>query len=267
MSVKLPSPLGGGPPVEIPLKMAPLERVIAQVQFTQIIDIDNPVLIGPFQNIIRSEYPHLNIANEQVIQIQQGPMGQSVTPRQRPVYSFHDAERNWRITLTSESVALDVKKYTSRNDFLNRWTEILEAAEKQFSPYVVGMGMRYIDRIKNPEFSKVNDLIQKDYLGPLFPKFANQVEHMISETVLRAEEGKLLLRLGKLPRGGTFDPNVLEPIDSESFIVDIDVSQGIQMKFELVELDKMFRKYAERAYTVFRDIVTDEFDRVYSGSV
>jgi uncharacterized protein (TIGR04255 family) len=267
MSVTLPSPLGGKPPVEIPLAKAPLERVIAQVQFTQIIDIDNPLLIGPFQNIVRHQFPYLNIGNEQVIQIQQGPMGQTMTPRQRPVYAFHDAERNWRITLTSESVALDVNKYTSRNDFLKRWSQILEAVGTQFSPYVVGLGMRYIDRIRGSEFVRVKELIKEVYLGPLFPKFVDQVQHMISETVLRAEEGNLLLRLGKLPSGGTFDPNVLEPVNGESFIVDIDVSQGVQMKFEQPELDAMFRKYAERAYTMFRDIVTEEFDRVYGGSI
>lgn len=266
MSVTLPSPLGGKSPVEIPLAKAPLERVIAQVQFSHIIDIDNAGSIGPFQNIIRGEYPHLNIAAEQIIQIQQGPMGQSMTPKQRPVYTFHDVHRNWRITLTSESLALDVKKYTSRHDFLKRWSEVLKALGAQFSPFVVGLGMRYIDRIKDSEFARVNDLIKEVYLGPLFPKFVDQVQHMISETVLRAEEGNLLLRLGKLPSGGTFDPNVLEPVNGESFIVDIDVSQGIQMKFEQPEIDAKFRKFAERAYTMFRDIVTEEFDRVYGGS-
>jgi uncharacterized protein (TIGR04255 family) len=192
-------------------------------------------------------------------------MGQMMAPMQRPVYSFYDVTRNWRITLTSESVALDVKKYSSRDDFLKRWSKILLAIAGQFNPFVVGMGMRYIDHIKAPEFARVKELIKEVYLGPLFPRFDDQVQHMISETVLKAEEGNLLLRLGKLPSGGTFDPNVLEPAEGESFIVDIDVSLGIQMKFEQTELDVKFRKFAERAYAMFRDIVTAEFDHVYGG--
>lgn len=253
--------------MEIPLAKAPLERVIAQVQFSRIIKINDQLSIGGFQDNIRNEYPHLDIVNEQILQVQIGPMGQSMAPMQRPVYVFHDMYRNWRITLTSESVALDVKKYTSRNDFLERWSKILETVGAQFSPHVVGLGMRYIDRIKDAEFTRVKELIKEVYLGPLFPKFVDQVQHMISETVLRAEEGNLMLRLGKLPSGGTFDPNVLEPVNGESFIVDIDVSKGIQMQFDQPELDVKFKKFAERAYTMFRDIVTDEFDRVYGGSI
>jgi uncharacterized protein (TIGR04255 family) len=72
--------------------------------------------------------------------------------------------------------------------------------------------------------------------------------------------------LGKLPKGGTVDPNVLEPIKSESFIIDIDVSSANQIEFDSVELHLIFRKFAERAYSIFRTVVTDEFDKVYSGA-
>lgn len=262
MTLQLPKPLGGPPPIEIHLAKAPLERVIAQVQFAPIVIIDNQISIAGFQDTLREQYPYFDVGTEQVLQIEQGPMGQTMTPRQRPVYRFGDIQRNWRISLTSESVALDVKIYSNRDDFLERWSQILHAIF-QFKPLVVRLGMRYIDRIRDPDFVRVKDLIKNDYLGPLFPKFHDQVQHMISETALSAEEGNLLLRLGKLPSGGTVDPNVLEPIHGESFIVDIDVSLNVQKKLEPNELNETFRKFAERAYTMFRDIVTDEFDRTY----
>jgi uncharacterized protein (TIGR04255 family) len=262
MTSKLPKPLGGPPPMEIPLAKAPLERVIAQVQFAPIINIDNQAFIADFQEALREQYPLFDVGSEQVLQIEQGPMGQTMTPRQRPVYRFGDIQRNWRISLTSESVALDVKVYSNRDDFLARWSQILEATF-QFKPLAVRLGMRYIDRIRDPDVKRVKELINNVYLGPLYPKFDDQVQHMISETALSVEEGNLLLRLGKLPSGGTVDPNVLEPIQGESFIVDIDVSLNLQKKFELTELNETFRKFAERAYTMFRDIVTEEFDLTY----
>ena len=160
---------------------------------------------------------------------------------------------------------MEVRKYTSRVDFLARWSEILEAIKSQFGPsLVIRVGMRYIDRIRNYNFPRIKELIKEVYLGPLFPKFQDQVLHMISETSLSVDEGNLLLRLGKLPNGGTVDPNVLEPANGESFIIDIDVSLTAQKKFEPQELEMTFKKFAERVYTMFRDVVTDEFIKVYS---
>jgi uncharacterized protein (TIGR04255 family) len=267
MTSAFPPPLGGPPPKEIPLANAPLERVLAQVQFTPIAKIDDKSYIVGFQDDFRASYPFFEEAVEQLLQLGLGAGVQSVSPINRKVWKFLDAEKNWRITLTSEAVTLEVRKYTSREDFLERWSKILSAMVTHFKPtLVVRVGMRYVDRVRDGDVSKVNKLIQKEFLGPLVTSFHDQVRHSISETVLAVEEGNLLLRLGKLPKGGTVDPNVLEPIKSESFIIDIDVSSANQIEFDSVELHLIFRKFAERAYSIFRTVVTDEFDKVYSGA-
>lgn len=267
MSPVFLSPLGGPPPVEIPLARPPLDRVLAQVQFAPIINIDNRNFVAGFQGELRTKYPFFEEGAEQALLFEAGPNGQTLSQRQRPVWRFFDVDRNWRISLTSESIALDVKTYSSRNDFLERWAEILQIVESEFTPVlIVRIGMRYIDRIRDDNFPHVDALIKKDYLGPLFPKFQNQVSHMLGETALAVEEGSLLLRLGKLPAGGTVDPNILEAIQGESFIIDVDVSQTEQKKFDLDHLNSTFRKFAERAYAMFREIVTEEFDATYGGT-
>ena len=101
MSSALPRPLGGPPPDEIPLANAPLERVIAQVQFAPIAKIEDRNFVAGFQEAMRVKYPFFEIESEQVLQIVPGPAGQTFLPRQRPVYRFGDAARNWRISLTS----------------------------------------------------------------------------------------------------------------------------------------------------------------------
>ncbi|MGB8315658.1 MAG: TIGR04255 family protein [Aestuariivirga sp.] len=266
MTSALPSPLGGPPPQEIPLAKAPLERVIAQVQFAPIVKIDDKSSVVGFQERIRTDYPFFEEGAEQLLQVGVGFGGQQVSQSSRKVWKFLDAEKNWGITLTSAAVTLEVKKYTSRADFLDRWSKILLAMADEFKPtLVVRVGMRYVDRIRDGNVSEVNMLIKPEFLGPLVTRFQDQVLHSISETVLSVEEGNLLLRLGKLPSGGTIDPNVLEPLPSASFIIDIDVSSANQRSFDSVELSLIFRKFAERAYSMFRNVVTSEFDQVYGG--
>jgi uncharacterized protein (TIGR04255 family) len=266
MTSEFHSPLGGAPPAEIPLANPPLDRVVAQVQFTPITKVDDRNFVAGFQEKLRAKYPFFEEGGEQALLFEAGPGGQSLSQRQRPVWRFFDAKRNWRISLTSEAISLDVKLYSSRDDFLERWDEILGVMAAEFKPsLVVRVGMRYIDRIRDENFPRVDKLIKIDYLGPLFTKFQNQVLHMLGETALSAEEGNLLLRLGKLPGGGTVDPNLLDAIQGESFIIDIDVSKLGQREFELESLKITFRQFAERAYAMFRDIVTAEFDATYGG--
>lgn len=266
MSPVLPSPLGGSPPVEVPLARAPLLRVIAQLQFAPIAMMDqpNPGAVANFQEALRNDYPFYEPSSEQMLQITVGPAGQSTTPVNRQVWRFLDFERNWRISLTSEAVSLEAMKYSSRSDFLLRWSVILAALALHIKPNVnIRVAMRYLNRIQEPEVADVVKLIKSDYLLPLFKTNKAQVRHSVSETALSVEEGEMLLRMGKLPKGGTVDPNVMEPIDSETFIIDIDVSSLTQKKFNPEELNGIFEGFAGRAYSVFRHVVTEEFGRVY----
>jgi uncharacterized protein (TIGR04255 family) len=241
MTTILKFPLGGSPPPEVPLANAPLDRVIAQVQFSSVSRIED-----------RSYVLSTNIP--------------SISPKLRPVWRFLDAEKNWRISLSSETISLEVKKYSSRTDFLYRWSEIIEAASTRFTPTLaVRVGLRYINRIKGDRIKDISTLVDQDFLGPLVSEFQDQVQHSISETALHVEEGNLLLRLGKLPKGGTIDPNLLEAISEESYFIDIDVSSAEQRQFVPSDLSDLFHRFAKREYAVFRKVVTAEFITSYGG--
>ena len=53
------NPLTAQPPEEVPLKDAPLIRVIAQVRFPPILSIEKKDFVGSFQEAIREKYPIL----------------------------------------------------------------------------------------------------------------------------------------------------------------------------------------------------------------
>lgn len=269
MTNLIASPLSGPPPLEIPLSNAPLERVIAAVQFTPIALMDELSFVSAFQDSLRLDYPFFSEASEQFLQVEFGSMGQSVAPKRRPIWQFQDSEKNWRVSLTSESVSLEVKNYSSRSDFLTRLSDLLSKVEQKFKPgIVVRTGMRYVNRIKGEkEIAVLLDLIKPDFLGLPLKKFGPQVVHSISETSLKADEGSLLLRMAKLPIGATIDPAILEPTTTDSFVIDIDVSSVVQRTFGSEKLSSEFETYANRSYAVFRAVITDNFIQHYGGEL
>ena len=63
----------------------------------------------------------------------------------------------------------------------------------------------------------------------------------------------------------TFDPSILPPIDSESWLQDLDLAKDYLTPMTPNELTAKTRAFAERLYAVFRFMVTKDFLREYGG--
>ena len=264
----LPPPLGGAPPPEINLPRAPLVRVLAQVRFPGILKIENKDVVASFQEEIRRDYPLFEQQTTQRVEVQLGPGGPTVKQEPGTNWRFQDAKRNWRLSLTTDALSFEVESYTSRNKFLARWTKAMAAVERIFEPGIaLRIGMRYIDRVMDKPLDAIDELVHTDILGFARPPLRDHVHHAMSEATLSIEEGEMLLRWGIMPANTTIDPNVLPPIPHLSWILDIDVSSSEQRAFDNKKLGASFRALAERAYSVFRYVTTDEFLKTYGGTV
>jgi len=84
---------------------------------------------------------------------------------------------------------------------------------------------------------------------------------------VNALPGALVARWGKLAKGFTVDPTIMQPIEDDSWIIDLDLSETKETPFDSEALVDNIRIYAERIYTVFRWMVTDEFLREYGGDL
>jgi uncharacterized protein (TIGR04255 family) len=90
--------------------------------------------------------------------------------------------------------------------------------------------------------------------------FAPAIRHIFANGEFNTEEGATLTaRWGMLPPAGTIDPNVLEPIPDQSWILDLDVFTADQGNFNAATLELQLKTFAERIYAVFRYMVTDKF--------
>ena len=268
MADKFPYPLGGRSPAEISLPSAPLARVLAQVRFPGILKIDIKEVVAQFQEEIRANYPLFEQQPSQQIHLQVGAAAPILQQTPGNVWSFSDAKNEWRLILNNSSLSLDTTNYVSREDFVTRLATVLTAAQLVFSPQIaLRIGLRYVDRVVGEPLKVIDDLVKPNMLGIATPELRHYVRHALTEATLLIEEGEMLLRWGHLPPNTTVQPGMLDTIPETSWILDIDVSSGEQRAFDSKDLSVAFRTLAERAYCVFRFMITDNFLRTYGAKL
>jgi uncharacterized protein (TIGR04255 family) len=263
-------PLRGPPPPEVPLKNAPLLRVLAQVRFPTLLAVRSADRVSGFQEAVRDRYPYLE-QDDVALLLSAGPI--SVPPavsREGVVHwRFWDEQREWRTTLNQDFLAIETTAYESRADFMAKLGEVLRPFQTIFQPKsATRLGMRYIDQIKHPSLKRIDDMLIPEVLGTA-KFFGEELQYLITQmSVGVSPAGTLLARWGKVPKGMTVDPTVMQQTTEEdSWLIDLDLSETSEMQFDPEALIARVRTYAERIYTVFRWMVTNEFLREYGGDV
>jgi uncharacterized protein (TIGR04255 family) len=238
---------------------SPLARVIAQVRFSSVLKIDSKEGIAPLQEELRANYPLLEQVFSQQFRIDMNPIGGGIVPVPNNGWRFSDADRGLVLSLTSDTLTLEARHYPGRAAFLERWTDALSRVERVFAPgLALRTGARYLNRLQGESLERLPDWVQPNLIGVAQPDLRMHVTQAISEATLKVEEGDLLLRWGVIPANATIDPALLEPTSALSWILDIDVFSGQQKPFGAAELAAEFGRLMERAYSVFRWVITDD---------
>jgi len=257
-------PLVASPPAEVPLKDAPLVRVIAQVRFPAILAVEQREFVAPFQEALRATYPVLR--PQQTAQIR---WSSGVTNVAQPqiAWRFSDVAGDWRVSLTPEFLALETMKYSSRADFFRRLRVVVEALDEHLQPGLVDrLGVRYIDRITGSAVEEIAGLVRPEVRGIAGTVAATHAAHALSETLFVLPDARVVARWGRLPAGATVDPAALEPAPETSWILDLDMFSAGPVPFTVDRVVADAERFAERIYTIFRWAVTDEFLRRYGGT-
>jgi uncharacterized protein (TIGR04255 family) len=106
-------------------------------------------------------------------------------------------------------------------------------------------------------------------IGVLATPMAANAQQSLSESLFVVPDTRahLLARWGQIPPNRTVDPAAIEPVETQSWILDLDMFSVESRRFNIEELMTEARTYAERIYTLFRWAVTDEFLRQYGGKI
>jgi len=248
---------------EVPLKNAPLVRVIAQLRYPDILSVEQREFVAPFQEAIRAKYPVLR--QEQTLALPPGVPGVT-TVRPQTAWRFGDTDGHWRVSLTPEFLALETTSYVSRSDFLGRLKVIAQALYDHIEPAQLDrLGVRYIDRITGDAVDDIAKLVRPEVRGITGTVAAAHATHALSEAMFELPDASLLARWGSLPAGATVDPAALEPVNEKSWVLDLDMFSSKPMPFVVERVVDQARRHAERIYTVFRWAVTEEFLVRYGG--
>lgn len=261
------NPLTAPPPEEVPLKDAPLIRVIAQLRFPPILSIEKKDFVGSFQEAIRENYPILQCEQTQTFVL--GPQG-GFQPSLQLTWRFIDTSDTWRVSLAPDFMALETTAYSSRHDFLKRLENLLVALKANFDPQIVErFGLRYVDRLVEQDLQDVSSLVRPEISGMMSSKFKECIHQAIHESlfIIPEREEEIFARWGLMPAGTTFDPSAIEPIPEPSWILDLDMSLSKKREFNIEALMSEGQSFAERLYTVFRWAVNDDFLRRFGGQL
>lgn len=266
-----PTPLATEIPVEVPLQDAPLVRVISQIRFPPILSIRKEDNVADFQEALRADYPHLQ--RNEVRNIGMVP-GQDPSISEAIIWRLADLPElaTWRVSLGVDFVALETWRYSDRRDFLGRLQRVLANVETSFRPAEAQrVGLRYIDRLEGRALNRIGDLVQRNALGILQPgaepldALRKATVHSMTQVQFQAAEGMIQGRWGNLPPNATYDPDALQPTGKRSWVLDLDMFSPHASTFRSEELVAMTESFAQRIYSVFRLMVTDEFLRFYGG--
>ncbi len=267
-----PTPLESGNPAEVFLPKAPLVHVVAQVRFPPILSILRAESVVDFQEALRADYPHLHRDDFKNIAI--GP-GREPNVSDTVIWRFSDQRESkaWRVSLGTDFVALETRRYGSRDDFVARLRAVLGSVEACFRPAEAQrVGLRYINRLEGEAVRRIGELVQPSVLGVLQPdggstdRLRGATVHLMTQAQFMASEGVILCRWGHLPPNTTYDPDVLQAIGEPSWSLDLDMFSQQASPFESDKLVLLTKAFAKRMYSVFRLMVTDEFLRFHGGT-
>lgn len=259
------NPFTGPEPKEVHLPAAPLVKILSQIRFSSIASIGKKEFIAPFQEAIRHNYPKLE--QDQGIEVSFSPQGGSFS--NKVIWRMLDKNLQWRVSIGENFLSLETSQYPGREVFLKALKEVIEKLQSAIKPDLVErIGLRYINRIIFNSRDRLATLLQPGVLGIVDDEVDEYLTSSFTETRFLLPDGlKVHGKWGLLPGNQSYDPTVLPPIETQSWILDIDGFTETNTDFEAENILESLNRLADIDYRLFRFTVTENFLKAYGGNV
>lgn len=240
----------------VDLERSPIALAVVQLRFPTVLSIQSDEkLIATYQDKIRRRYP--SFFPGQQFDFVFGPEGIAQPPTAARTWQFKDTEQNWTITVTSNSVALETRRYTSVSEFADRMAEVTSAAKEAFEVDVQErVGLRYVNEIRHPEIKKPSDwrrFMNPTLLGPLSDDaISSNLESTMQELRLSISNGSLIVRHGAA-QGTTVAPELgMAAPTGEFYLLDLDAYDEQGKQLDVDDLVRLVRGYNRTIYSLLR---------------
>jgi uncharacterized protein (TIGR04255 family) len=127
------------------------------------------------------------------------PLPARHAPSQETVWPFRNPEREWTVSLSSTSLALEAGRYLDFDDFAAELERILTALHDVFAPrQELRLGLRYINRIEDEQLKKrsISFFINEELARPVGGPLGTNLLSSINELRFRERESTVVLRHG-----------------------------------------------------------------------
>lgn len=115
------------------------------------------------------------------------------------IHLFRDPERDWTVSLTSDSLGLEAKTYHDFEDFAGELDRVLGNAAEIFAPQTeVRLGVRYVNRIEDERLQKrgIEFFIRQELASPVGSELGDELAQSLCQLRFRERGTWLAIRHG-----------------------------------------------------------------------
>ena len=156
---------------EFVFRRAPLIGVLGQVRFPPIYALISESGVVGFQEALRLSYPLTGA--EQGTGVAVLPQGLQIE-QQAPVWRIRDESETWTVSIAVDFVALDTTRYSNFADFVDRFSQVLDAVDRTVHPGPsTRIGLRKVNDFEHPDVKEPQDwsgFLRPELLGLLTAK-------------------------------------------------------------------------------------------------
>ncbi|MEU1413265.1 TIGR04255 family protein [Streptomyces sp. NPDC005731] len=264
------TPFGDDPCADVPLREAPLARVLTQLRFEPLAVLESPNAASLFAAEIGQDYPYLEKDTE--INMVIGPGQVSPAMGQTPVWRFRSPDRATTVSLSNGSLSLETTAYRGNTEFCSALSKLAEALKKvTYVPAYTRLGYRYTNRVTDlAVLQDLSKFVRSEILGVSGAELGRNVtlRHSLAQAAFEFDgTAGLLAQWGEMPPGGTYDPS-LPPLEQRSWILDLDAFyQATEVSSNPEHVRTKAISLAASAYRFFRWVVTDDFLVHFGGDL
>lgn len=241
---------------------APLRLVVCQVRFPNLLRISDPIFVAGFQEVIAGDYPELK--REQQMNIQVSATGTADTS-QVMLYRFSDPGECWSLLLGENSLTLETRTYSSVEELLNRFEQVMNAARETLGvERRHRLGLRYVNEFRRPGKDTLADWredFRSEFLGFAASIFDEPVGYALQQVQVQRPDGHFVVRHGllrgtmvpPLPSSSSTDPEFQGPF----YLIDLDYSDARSVPLDVMACREQLRAYNDFTYRFFRWTLTE----------
>jgi len=235
-----------------------LSDVVFRMDYPLILDLEETIP-KDFQKNIYALFPILEIQSLKGLEIKEDGTKSSIINKEKKVWKFFTKSRDFEVELDSDHLAVNAKKYTNFDDFLEKINLILDAFYSIYANTVSNrLGLRYINQIVLAEDSYFDwsRYLKSSLIGNIdFVEDKSKLRRIFQVIEIYPKEDVFLSF-----KSGIFNSTFPAEISRKEFILDYDCYTRLNLEKD--NIIPTLQDFSNIIFDCFRDTIKPEFEEL-----